>query len=71
MEGQTAGAYGDQVCILHANGDSAGSERPADCQVDYQPLELAMFSLDGGGRGQAADLVIWTTADRSGQTGKS
>ena len=29
-----------------------------DCQVDCQPLELTMFSLDGGGQVQAADLVM-------------
>jgi len=30
-----------------------------------------MFSLDGGGRVQAADLVIWTAMDRPEQAGKS
>ena len=35
--------------------------------ADCQPLELALFSLDGGGRLQAADLLIWTVMDRSGQ----
>ena len=43
----------------------------ADCQVDCQPFVLAMFSLDGGGRVQAADLVIWTAMDRPEQAGKS
>jgi hypothetical protein len=42
-----------------------------DYQVDCQPLELAMFSLDGGGWVQAADLVIWTAMDRPGRPGKS
>jgi hypothetical protein len=30
-----------------------------------------MFSLDGGGRVQAADLVIWTAMNRAEQAGKS
>jgi hypothetical protein len=50
---------GTRVCIPTRDGDSAGAERPADRQVDCQRLELAMFSLDGGGRVQASDLVIW------------
>ena len=29
-----------------------------------------MFSLDGVGRVQAADLVIWTAMDRPNQAGK-
>jgi hypothetical protein len=53
------------------DGHSADSEWPADCQVDCQPLEQAMFGLDGGGRVQASELVIWTAMDRSGQAGKS
>ena len=43
----------------------------ADCQVDCQPLELPLFSSDGGGRVQAADLLKWTAVDRPGQAGKS
>ena len=42
----------------------------ADCQVDCQPFVLAMFSLDGGGRVQAADLVIWTATDRLERRGR-
>jgi hypothetical protein len=30
-----------------------------------------MFSLDGDGRLQVADLVIWTAMDRPEQAGKS
>jgi hypothetical protein len=44
---------------------------PPDCQLDCQPLERALFSLDGGGLVQAADLVIWTAMDRPEQAGKS
>jgi hypothetical protein len=52
--GQSAGQFGIRFCVPHADGDSAGSEWPADCQVDCQPLELATFSLDCHGRVQAA-----------------
>jgi hypothetical protein len=69
--GQPAGQYGDQGLHSHADGDSAGSERPADRQVDCQQLELAMFSMDSSERVQAADLVIWTAMDRPEQAGKS
>ena len=44
---------------------------PADCQIDCQPLEPPMFSLDRGGQVQAADLVIWTAMDLREQMGKS
>ena len=64
---------GTRVCIPTRDGDSAGSVRPADRQVDCQRLELAMFSMDSSERVQAADLVIyiWTAMDRPERPGKS
>jgi hypothetical protein len=54
-----------------ARAGAAGESSLADCQVDCQPLELAMFGLDGGERMQAADLVIWTATDWPEHAGKS
>jgi hypothetical protein len=57
----------DAIALTYPPGNAV----IADCQVDCQPLERAMFSLDSGGRVQAADLVIWTAMDQPGQAGKS
>jgi hypothetical protein len=55
----------------HTPVATAKLERPTDCQVDCQPHEPVMDSLDGGGRVQVADLLIWMAMDRSEHAGKS
>ena len=52
-------------------GHGAGHSWRFDCQVDCQPFELALFSLDCGRRLQAADLLIWTAMDGAGQVRES
>jgi hypothetical protein len=59
------------VCQRERSRMSTHGYAAADCQVDCQPFELALFSLDRGGRPQAAALLIWTVVDRPGQAGKS
>jgi hypothetical protein len=45
--------YNDEVTATFtlSQCQSTDARSWADCQVDCQPLELASFSLDGGGTG--------------------
>jgi hypothetical protein len=42
-----------------------------DCQLDCQPLELPVFSLDEGAQAQVVYLHRWTATDGAGRAGKS
>jgi hypothetical protein len=65
---------GDRNCRRGSDsirGHGAGHSWHLDCQVDCQPFELALFSLDRGGLAQAVYMHRWTAADGDGQAGKS